>query len=288
MPDATAIFNASTRIAVGDGSRTLFWDDPWIGGQLAGTIAPDLINLVRPSIRRTRTVRDGLQGAAWVLDIIGELWVNAVVQYLKLWTELQNTAIDDGLDTFSWKWTADGNFTSRSAYRAFFFGRTRLPGAAQVWHAFAPFKYQFHAWLALRKRCWTADRLARRGLLTHALCPLCTLAGETMDHLSLQCPFAATIWTSASQRLGFSMPTPTTQSTLSLWWPDAVQPLSQRESKTANSFIILTLRRLWLERNARVFDGCSSSATAVANAIIDDWSLWVSCRRRGGITGGVD
>jgi hypothetical protein len=26
----------------------------------------------------------------------------------------------------------------------------------------------------------------------------------------------------------------------------------------------------------------------VANAIIDDWSLWVSCRRRGGITGGVD
>jgi hypothetical protein len=168
-------------------------------------------------------VRDGLQGAALVLDIVGELSVNAVVQYLKPWTELHNTAIGDGMDTFSWKWTADGNFTSRIAYRAFFFGRTHLPGAAQVWHAFAPFKYQFHAWLALRKRCWTTDRLARRGLPTHALCPLCMSAGETMDLLSVQCLFVAIVWTSASQRLSFFMPTPTAQSTLTLWWPDVVQ-----------------------------------------------------------------
>jgi hypothetical protein len=36
------------------------------------------------------------------------------------------------------------------AYRAFFDGRIALPGAAQVWNAFALFKVKFHAWLVIR------------------------------------------------------------------------------------------------------------------------------------------
>jgi hypothetical protein len=92
------------------------------------------------------------------------------------------------------KWTPSGKFSSRTAYRAFFFGRTALPGAAQVWNAFAPFKYQFHAGLALRNRCWTADHLARRGLPATAICTLCDVAGETLDHLSLRCQFATAVY----------------------------------------------------------------------------------------------
>jgi hypothetical protein len=101
----------------------------------------------------------------------------------------------NGNDAFSWKWTVNGHFTSKIAYHAFFFGRTALPGAVQVWNVFAPFKVQFHFWLALRNRCWTAERLARRGLPTHALCPLCSSStAEMMDHLSLQCTFAIVTW----------------------------------------------------------------------------------------------
>jgi hypothetical protein len=287
MPESNAIFKASVQVTLGDGARTLFWEDPWIGGLQADAIAPDLVKLVRPSVRRTRTVQQGLQGAAWAMDIVGELSVNAVVQYLKLWGELQMTALRNGHDSIRWKWTADGVFSSRTAYTAFFIGRTTLPGAAQVWNAFAPFKVRFHAWLALRDRSWTADRLTRRGLSTHALCLLCGVAGETLDHLSLQCPFAINVWIATCQqhRLGILPPTP--QSSLKTWWPAAVANMSKGDSKAANNFIMLTLRSLWLERNARVFDGAIQTAAVVRNAICQEWALWLSCRRRGGLGRGV-
>jgi hypothetical protein len=170
------------------------------------------------------------------------------------------------------------------AYRAFFHERTTLPEAEQVWHAYALFKFQFYVWLALRNRCWTTERLARRGLPTHALCPLCATANETMDHLSLQCPFAIRVWTAACQRLQLGVQPPTPQSTLATWWPSAVANLPRRDSKHANSFNMLTMRFLWLERNARVFDGALATAASVLSGVLDEWASWVSCRDRGGTT----
>jgi hypothetical protein len=286
-PHATAIFNASVCVSVGDGGRTLFWEDPWIEGLTVGSIAPDLIQLVRPGIRRTRTVQHGLLDASWVRDIAGELSVNAVVQFLRMWVELRNVALGTGPDIFRWKWTPNGSFSSKTAYRAFFFGRTALPGAVQVWNAFAPFKVKFHAWLALRNRCWTADRLARRGLPTHALCPLCATVGETMDHLSLQCPFAIHVWAASCQRAGIALVTPTSQSSLQLWWPSAVANLPRKDAKTVNSFIMLVARSLWLERNARVFDNARSTVASVVSRIVEEWFLWTSARRRGGFLGDI-
>jgi hypothetical protein len=115
-PHATSIFNASVSVSVGDGDKTLFWEDPWIAGLAMGAIAPDLIKLVWSCIRRARTVQQGLLDASWVQDIAGELSVNAVVQFLKLWAELRNVALGTGSDIFRWKWTASGSFSSKTAY----------------------------------------------------------------------------------------------------------------------------------------------------------------------------
>jgi hypothetical protein len=241
LPEAKAIFHASVRITLGEGTRILFWVDAWIGGSTADAIAPDLMKLVRPGVQRMRTVQQGLTDSAWVRDIAGELSVNVVVQFMRLWTALRGLATGVGADRFAWKWTADGSFSSKMAYRAFFFRRTALPGVAQVWHSFAPFKVKFHAWLALRRRCWTADRLARRGLPTHTLCKLCHVSAEMLDHLSLQCPYATVVWSGTWQRLGLAIPLPDAQSTLEDWWPAAVEHLSRDDSKRANSLIMLAL-----------------------------------------------
>ncbi|KAM0829110.1 hypothetical protein ACQ4PT_067085 [Festuca glaucescens] len=208
VPDAVAIFNASVRIHVRSGSHILFWEDPWLGGVNVAAIAPAVLAMVRPSLVKKRLVSDGLPGDAWVRDITGELSVDAVVQYLHLWDAVHGVVLSEGEDSFTWKWTADGQFSTRSAYRAFFNGSTVLPGARQLWHSFTPFKYRFHAWLALRGRCWTADRRLRKGLPSHTLCPLCSAANETLDHLSLQCPFAIAIWTGVLQhaRIGILPP----------------------------------------------------------------------------------
>ncbi|KAM0826096.1 hypothetical protein ACQ4PT_069108 [Festuca glaucescens] len=192
--DSIALFHASVRITIGDGSSTLFWEDAWVCGLTVEAIAPDLVKLVRPGLRKRRTVRDGLAGNSWPRDIAGELSVDAVVQYLRLWAAVQDVRASSGdgggHDSFAWKWHEDGRFSSRSAYRVLFHGTVGLPGAPLVWHSFAPLKYKMHAWLALRRRCWTADRRLRRGLPSHTLCPLCNAVDETLDHLSLHCTFA--------------------------------------------------------------------------------------------------
>jgi hypothetical protein len=42
---------------------------------------------------------------------------------------------------------------------------------------------------------------------------------------------------------------------------------------------MLTLRALWQERNARVFDDTSTSVGRVLDGVVEEWHLWLSCRR---------
>jgi hypothetical protein len=236
---------------------------------------------VRPLAKRTRTVADGLPEHAWARDISGELTLGALRGYLRLWGAIQSVqrlGVDEA-DTFRWKWTATGVFTAKTAYLTLFHGTTALAGAANVWNSFAPLKHKMHAWLALRRRCWTADRRRRRGLPTHIMCPLCGSHEETIDHISLQCPFATAIWTGAITRLGLPNIVPSGRAELGEWWPLAVNRFAASERRTANSFISLVVRTLWLERNARVFNRQCTSAQVSLRLVLDEWKSWLACRR---------
>jgi hypothetical protein len=50
---------------------------------------------------------------------------------------------------------------------------------------------------------------------------------------------------------------------------------------------MLTLRSIWLERNARVFDNTQKAARHIVNEIANKWALWLQCRRRGGRLGDI-
>jgi hypothetical protein len=64
------------------------------------------------------------------------------------------------------------------------------------------------------------------------------------------------------------------------WWLRAVNRFPPADSKKANTLIMLTLRTLWLERNARVFDGKFSSINATLHLVLDEWRIWCECRGR--------
>jgi hypothetical protein len=88
--DSRALFQASVHISVGAGSGVLFWEDAWIGGLSAATIAPALVTMVRPAVRRKLTVAEGVTENAWARDISGELTVEAVADYLRLWSAIHD------------------------------------------------------------------------------------------------------------------------------------------------------------------------------------------------------
>ena len=71
-------------------------------------------------MRRTRTVAAGMAGNAWAMDVSGELTVDTIVQYVRLWevVQQQRPRLRQAVaDSFSWKWTASGSFSTKSAVK---------------------------------------------------------------------------------------------------------------------------------------------------------------------------
>ncbi|KAM0862803.1 hypothetical protein ACQ4PT_045014 [Festuca glaucescens] len=285
-PNVAGLFNSFVKITVGTGDSLLFWEDPWINDIGAASIAPAVVALVKPATRRRRKVHDGLLQHAWATYISSPLSVETIVQYLHLWASVAEVERADGPDVLACKWTPNGCFSSRSAYRMLFEGTTALLGAANVWNAFAPLKFKFHAWLALRGRCWTVDRMRRRMMASHTIYPLCNIDDESLGHLSLQCTFPSVVWAGVIVALPFAIDMPTGQ--LCEWWPDDVDRLPTSRHKDANSIIMLFLCALWLERNARVFNGHSSTAASVLAYVLSTWDSWLSGRGRGRLIGDVN
>jgi hypothetical protein len=61
--------------------------------------------------------------------------------------------------------------------------------AGHIWKTWTLPKCKFFLWLADLDCCWTADRLARRGLEHPEKCPLYDQEDETVEHLLASCVF---------------------------------------------------------------------------------------------------
>jgi hypothetical protein len=107
-----------------------------------------------------------------------------------------------------------------------------------------------------------------------------------MDHLSLRYPFVRAVWVGVITRLQLPDICPSDDAILEEWWPAATARFSVADRKAANSLIMLVLRSLWLERNARVFERASKSAQATLSILLSEWSAWVDCWSR--IQRGID
>jgi hypothetical protein len=102
---------------------------------------------------------------------------------------------------------------------------------------------------------------------------------ETLDRITLRCPFTFAIWTRVVARLRLPSIVPLENAEIGEWWPAAVERFSATERKTANSFITIVTRTLWLEWNARVFERSPTTAQSTLRLLLEDWGVWLSCRR---------
>lgn len=211
---AASMAAASITVNVGDGASTRFWYDSYLpDGPLCRT-APNLF-LAVAAWRRGRMVRDALNGRQWVKDVTGAPTAAVLLEYFHVWDTLETFHLDPLTpDCYTWRWTSCGTNTASLAYRAFFFGRRELAGAACVWRAAVPPKLKLFFWLALHGRLWTAERLMRHGLQPEAACALCDQADETTDHLLSSCPVTREVWSWLLSRVGLQQLSPAPSSTI--------------------------------------------------------------------------
>jgi hypothetical protein len=60
------LFHALTKVSIGDGITTCFWNDPWAGGISPKWIAPSIFSL---SKRKKYNVSKATTNEAWILQI---------------------------------------------------------------------------------------------------------------------------------------------------------------------------------------------------------------------------
>ena len=140
----------------------------------------------------------------------------------------------------------------------------------------------FFMWLVAHNRCWTADRLARRGLPHPEYCPLCDQDEETIDHLLCSCVFSCQVWYRVLQRVGVQdlSPRPADIS-FDGWWASTSNKIDGQARKGFNTIVILGAWSLWNHCNRCVFDGINPNLEDVLVSLRDVLHLWSLAGARG-------
>jgi hypothetical protein len=107
-----------------------------------------------------------------------------------------------------------------------FTGTINFTPCKRVWKSWAPPNCKFFIWLALNNKCWTSDRLAKRGLPHQPACPFCNQTEESINHLLSACVLSREVWTwiLREPRLDKNKP-PSPSSSFHTWWNKAAESL---------------------------------------------------------------
>jgi hypothetical protein len=220
-----------------DGANTFFWKDRWVSRKNVQEIAPRVYALVLKRVAEKRTVLEALINDKWVEDIQGSISLEALLGYLTLWDMISEVELQVGVqDKHIWRLSKSGQYTAKSAYDALFQGAIFFRPLARIWKSWAPPKCHFFMWLVVHNRCWTADRLERRGLPHPDKCPLCDQEEETIQHLLVRCVVARRFWYSLFYQVGLSrLASAAAEFSFDDWWESVEARVSGEERKGINS-----------------------------------------------------
>jgi hypothetical protein len=100
-------------------------------------------------MRKSRTVNEAMHELTWVSDIRALCW-QGPDEYLKLWDELDDFAVNDIEDIHHWKFEASGTFSTRSSYIAFFAGSIGFEPWKRLWKSWPPANAKpLYGWLCV-------------------------------------------------------------------------------------------------------------------------------------------
>jgi hypothetical protein len=158
-----------------------------------------------------------------------------------------------------------------------FLGSTYFGAFERVWESWAPSKCSFFLWLVMHNRCWTAGRLAKRGLPHPSACTLCDQEEETIQHLLISCVFARQFWYLLLRRSGLpNLSLDNALCSLDDWWSRAVEKIPRDLQSGFNSLVILGAWSLWRQHNDYVFNERSPSLASALTLAGDELRMW--CR----------
>jgi len=219
----------------------------------------------------------------WLEDIQGHYSVAVLSEYLDVWDMVQEVVLHpDVEDVHKWRFEASGQFTTCSAYEALFNGSICFAAGKLIWGTWAPRECKFFLWLVAHDRCWTADRLARRGLSHPEHCPLCEQEEETINHILSACVFARQFWHRFLIYIGLQNVTPLpNDADFFLWWQQAGDRISAGVLRGFNTLVVLGAWTIWKARNDAVFESIAPSVDRALLLAREEAELWMLSGAKG-------
>ena len=181
---------------MGNGERTCFWKDRWLFGQAPMDIAPLCYRL---AWRKNKTVAQSMQQNTWMRVLQRISTSEELYQFVDLWKKLQSIHLTPHPDLITWRFTANGEYSCRSAYQVQFLGSHPDYHWNKIWRLKVENKCKFFLWLFLQHKLLTADRIIKRGGQANPLCQLCRTRNENASHLAANCSYSKSVWTHISQ-----------------------------------------------------------------------------------------
>lgn len=157
-----------------------------------------------------------------------------------------------------------------------FLGSSSPLGAKHIWKTSAPPNVKIFFWLVMHGRCWTADRRFRHGLQDSNTCIICDQGVETMDHILLGCVFSREVYDFWLRKLHLQYDVVVEDSPAIQWWLRSRKALPRPQRCGFDSLFFLIGWAIWKERNARTFNGVSTSAARLGLQTQDEAEAW--CR----------
>jgi hypothetical protein len=117
-PNAVALLNIAVETRVGDDTSMLFWTYKWLMGCSLIDLAPS----EPPQVRNPRMVADALHTHVWPSDITGGQSMVGLFEYFQLWDIIHEVLLNQETDTHIWHLDSSDQFSTKSAYQAFFNG----------------------------------------------------------------------------------------------------------------------------------------------------------------------
>ncbi|XP_050238299.1 uncharacterized protein LOC126687786 [Mercurialis annua] len=159
-----------------------FWFDPWFQGKAIIDQFPSM-SFIDDDVPREAKVRDVWRRGAWRLPDPGDDMTESVWDTIKTQFRIN----DDREDTVKWILNRDGAFTISSAWKHFRVNHEKVPWWKVIWSpSFVPIQ-SFIAWLAVRKKLKTRDKLKKLACVEEDRCVLCNEESESIEHLFFNC-----------------------------------------------------------------------------------------------------
>ena len=270
-----ALFNTTTKVALGNGERTMFWLDKWINGKTIQDIAPNVYEITNPEIKAKRTVAQALNNGAWIEDIKRPVTINTFMQALAIWEECQEVTLSPLTeDKWEWSWNPKGVFTTSSVYQAHFKTKISCDLAEAVWRAWAPTKFKLSMWLFIRRRVWTADRLQKMGLPHPDSCSFYGMVGENAQRLFMGCAVVNIIWAKILSWANIQRATPSVLNNLRELCVHTRESFTGTTRRKLDTMIVLVAWEVWRERNRRVFDKIIKPTNVLIEHIKNEAKQW--------------